>query len=200
MAHCCRLAFFVHTAVASESLAESVASFLQVARRHNSNGKLAMRHLVWSSQLRAVGCRGFGGEEGLMAQALNIHFQCEGPEGWHFTTTTRSKTQKRAAELRNQLRLLNVPTWFGQYLPDLIASRSLKLCKILPLPEATILKPDGEDASGWQHLKPTAKRQRVAESADTHYNPKEMRDGLWQQLQLSALSLPSCLRPGTRPR
>jgi len=82
---------YVHTAVSSESLAESVGSFLAVTRRHNITGNMAMKNLVWSSQLRAVGCKGFGGEQGLMAHALNIHFQCKGPEGWHFSTKQMQK-------------------------------------------------------------------------------------------------------------
>jgi hypothetical protein len=82
---------YVHTAVSSESLAESVGSFLAVTRRHNITGNMAMNNLVWSSQLRAVGCKGLGGEQGLMAHALNIHFQCKGPEGWHFSTKRMQK-------------------------------------------------------------------------------------------------------------
>ena len=76
--------FYVHTVLSSESLAEGVGSFLAVTRRHNINGNMSMKHLVWSSQLRAIGLKGFGGEDGIMAYALNTHFQCSGPEGWHF--------------------------------------------------------------------------------------------------------------------
>ena len=76
--------FYVHTSVSSESLAEAVGSYLAVTRRRNINGILSMKHLVWSSKLRAFGLKGFGGEDGIMAYALNTHFQCSGPEGWHF--------------------------------------------------------------------------------------------------------------------
>ena len=75
--------FYVRTSTASESLAEAVGSFLSVARRRNTNGNMSMKHLVWPSQLRAVDLKGFGGEDGIMAYALNTHFQCPGPEGWH---------------------------------------------------------------------------------------------------------------------
>ena len=63
--------FYVHTSVSSESLAEAVGSYLAVTRRHNINGTLSMKHLVWSSKLRAFGLKGFGGEDGIMAYALN---------------------------------------------------------------------------------------------------------------------------------
>ena len=76
--------FYVHTSVSSESLAEAVGSYLAVTRRHNIYGNVSMTHLVWSSKLRAFGLKGFGGEDGTMAYALNTHVQCSGPEGWHF--------------------------------------------------------------------------------------------------------------------
>ena len=49
--------FYVHTSVSSESLAEAVGSYLAVTRRHNINGTSSMKHLVWSSKLRAVGLK-----------------------------------------------------------------------------------------------------------------------------------------------
>ena len=73
--------FYVHTALSSESLAEAVGSYLAVTRRRNVNGNLSVTHLVWSSKLIAIGLTGFGGEDGVMAYALNTHFQCSGPEG-----------------------------------------------------------------------------------------------------------------------
>ena len=84
--------FYVHTSVSSESLAEAVGSYLAVTRRHNINGTLSMKHLVWSSKLRAFGLKGFGGEDGIMAYALNTHVQCSGPEGWNFVA--KRATQK----------------------------------------------------------------------------------------------------------
>ena len=84
--------FYVHTSVSSESLAEAIGSFLAVTHRHNINGKLSMKHLVWSSKLRAFGLNGFGGEDGIMAQALNTHVQCSGPEG--LNVAAKRATQK----------------------------------------------------------------------------------------------------------
>ena len=188
--------FYVHASVSSESLAEAVASYLAVTRRHNINGSLSMKHIVWSSKLRAVGLKGFGGEDGIMAHALNIHFQCSGPEGWHFVAPRAQPKKMTTAQMRNEVRLLSKPQWFHSYLFDLVATKSIHLCKLLPRPEAAVLA----RASRWRELKPNAKRQRIGEVAEEQYNPKVMHGGLFQQLQINTLSLPSCLRPGTKPR
>ena len=132
-----------------------------------------------------------------MALALNNYFECDSPYGWHFIAKRRKHNELSIAELRREVRLLSTPKWFQVYLLDLIASRAIKLCKALPRPETALL------ASGWRHepeLKPTAKRQKISEAAEDQYNPKGMHDGLWQQLQISTLSLPSCLRLGKNAR
>ena len=99
-----------------------------------------------------------------------------------------------AVQMRNEVRLLSKPQWFHTYLFDLIATKGIHLCKPLPRPEAALL------ASCWRQLKPTAKRQKIEEAAEEQYNPKVMHDGLFQQLKIHTLSLPSCLRPGKYPR
>ena len=107
--------FEMHTALSSEALAEAVGSFLAVTRRHNINGKKSMKQLVWSSQLRAVGLKGFGGEEGFMAYALNTHVQCSGPEGWHFVAKGATHKNMTFVQMRNEVRLLSKPQWFHTY-------------------------------------------------------------------------------------
>ena len=133
-----------------------------------------------------------------MALALNTHFQCDGPEGWHPIAKRGKHKTPSAGELHREVRLLSMPKWFQVYLFDLIASRAIKLCNQLPRPETALL------ASCWRHfepgLKPTAKRQKISEAAEDHYNPKVMHDGLWQQLNISTLSLPICLRFGKNAR
>ena len=133
-----------------------------------------------------------------MALALNNYFECDSPDGWHFIAKRRKHNELSTAELRREVRLLSTPKWFQVYLFDLIASRATKLCKQLPRPETALL------ASCWRHfepgLKPTAKRQKISEAAEDQYNPKVMHDGLWQQLNISTLSLPICLRPGKNAR
>ena len=115
--------FYVHTSVSSESLAEAVGSCLAVTLRHIINGTLSMTHLVWSSKLRAVGMKGFGGEDGIMAYALNTDFQCSGPEGWHFVAKRATQQTMTAVQMRNEVRVLSKPQWPHTYLFDLIAAK-----------------------------------------------------------------------------
>ena len=177
--------FYVHTSVSSESLAEAVGSYLAVTRRHNINGTLSMKHLVWSSKLRAFGLKGFGGEDGIMAYALNTHFQCSGPDGLHFVTKRATQTTLTAVQMRNEVRLLSKPQWFHTYVSYLIATTRIHLCKPLPRPEAALL------ASCWRQLKPTAKRQNISEAAADQHNPKRMQAGVWQHRTMNRLSLSS---------
>ena len=185
--------FYVHTSVSSESLAEAAGSHFAVTRRRNINGILSMKHIVWSSKLRALGLKGLG-EDGIMAHALNTHFQYSGPEGWHFHAKHATQNTMTAVQMHNEVRLLSKPEWFHRYLFDLIATQRIHVCKPLPRPEAALL------ASCWWQLKPVAKRRKIEETAEEQYNPKVMHDGLFQQLKIHTLSLPSCLRPGKNPR
>ena len=192
--------FYVHTAVSSESLAEAVGSFLEVTRRHNTNGGMSVKHLVWSTQLRAHGLKGFGGEQGIMAYALNTHFRCTGPEGWHFIAKRVKDNKRCAAQVNNDVRLLSKPQWFQKYIFDLVTTGALTLCKTLPRPERAFLSSSMLRDSRWHQLTTYAKRQKLSEEADEEYNPKRLDDNLFKQLKITTLSLPSCLRPGKNPR
>ena len=78
--------YTVHAAVSTESLAETVGSFLTTIDRSQAN--LSIPHIAWGAQLKALGVRGTGGEEGFHSMALNTHFSCKGPEGWHLFTAS----------------------------------------------------------------------------------------------------------------
>ena len=135
---------------------------------HHKNGILSMEHIehiVWSSKLRALGLKGFGGEDGIMAYALNTHFQCSGPEGWHFVAKCATQKTMAIVQMRNEVRLLSKPHWFHTYLFDLIATERSHLCKPLTRPEAALL------ASCWRQLKPHAERQKIEEASEEQYNP-----------------------------
>ena len=186
--------------MSSESLAEAVGSFLEVTRRHNTNGVMDMKHLVWSAQLRAHGLKGFGGEEGLMAYALNTHFQSTGPEGWHFVAKKVKENKRRAAQLQNEVRLLSKPKWFQTYIVDLLTTGALTVCKRLPRPERAVLSSSIATACRWQQLTTYGKRQKLSEEAEDQYNPKRMNDKLFTQLKITTLSLPRYLRPGKNAR
>ena len=104
-----------------------------------------------SSQLRAVGLNGFGGEEGIMSYALNVHFQCKGPSGWHFVAKRVKRNKDVAtAALRNEIRLLSKPKWFPLYLNDIIFTGELNVCKFLPRPEMAFLPSVCQNSSRWQ--------------------------------------------------
>ena len=126
-------------------------------------------------------------------------FNAKGPKGG-ISVPNGCRKKKVAAALRNELRLLSKLAWFGTYLLDMCATHSLKLCKPLPRPELVVMTHDEVEASRWRHLTPTAKRQGIAGFAERQFHPKEMFDDLWKHLQMSTLSLPRCLRPGSRPR
>ena len=153
---------------------------------------------MWSSKLRALGLKGFGGEDGIMAYALNTHFQYSGPEGWHFHAKHAKQNTVTAVQMHNEVRLLSKPAWFPRYLGDLITMKRIMMCKQLPRPEAALLGRLDRDL--WQELTPVAKRRKIEEIAEDKYNPKALDDGLFTQLKISVLSLPSCLRPGKNAR
>jgi len=101
--------FYVHVSTASESLAESVGSFLQVFRRQNVSSSLGTKRTVWATQLRAMGFRGLGGEDGMLSMALSFHFDSTDPSGWHFQSANGDRTTK--VEMHQETRLLRQPPW-----------------------------------------------------------------------------------------
>ena len=111
--------------------------------------------------LRANSLRGCGGEDAILAMALNTHFQCASPEGWHFVTV-QAKQNKKAAALQRELRLLSGPDWFHTHLSDLISHGQLALCRGLPRPEEDCLSSQ-ERASHWQQMSVRSKRQRISD-------------------------------------
>ena len=134
-----------------------------------------------------------------MAYALNTHFQCKGPEGWHFVSKHVEEKKKCAAQLSNEVRLLSKPKWIQTYVIHLINTGALTLCKKLPQPEHAVLSSENMRASRWQQLSTYGKRQKLSQEAEVQYNPKHMNDPLFTQLEITTLSLPSCLRPGKNP-
>ena len=93
--------------------------------------------LVNAALSRVAGLRGVGGEEGILATALNMHFRCKGPEGWHFVQRSRplaiGAAAKKAA-LRNEVRRSKLPSWVDSLVMDLWRERQLRFVNILPRP------------------------------------------------------------------
>ena len=134
-----------------------------------------------------------------MAYALNTHFQCTGPEGWHFVAKRVKENKWCAAQVHNEVRLLSKPQWFQTYIFDLVTTGALTLCKPVPQPQRAVLSSSTVTASRWQQLTTYGRRQKLSEEAENQYNPKRMNDKLFTQLKITTLSLPSCLRPGKTP-
>ena len=191
---------YVHASTSSQSLAEAVASFLQTLKRRNLNEKMSTKKLVWATQLKSVGLKGMGKEEGVLSMALNVHFHRKNPDGWHFVArrSTKSAFGDRCS-IRRQVRLLRQPDWIGTPLLDLIKSGQLKLSKQLPEPENAILN-SREERQKYRQLGVYSKRQRIGECADTQFDPQALPSDLWRRLGVSTLSLPAYLRPASPSR
>ena len=123
----------MHVSTSSETLAESVGSLLQYIVRRRNRGGVSTKRIAWSSQLKASGLKGIGGENGIMTMALNAHFNCRGPEGWHFLRKNSADGEKKSlTQLRAEARSWSQPAWVTSYLCDVVSSRGMILCKALP--------------------------------------------------------------------
>ena len=83
--------FVVHISVTSESLAETVGSFLHNLEQKAFRQPLSDANLALRTSLKAAGMRGLGGEDAIMDAALCRHFDSRDPALWHFTHKTGSK-------------------------------------------------------------------------------------------------------------
>ena len=189
--------YAVHVAVSTESLAETVGSFL--GNIDGSNANLSVRSIAWGAQLKAAGIRGTGGEEGFLSMALNNHFAAQSPEGWHtFSKKPKEASHWRRADIQKNQRLEQAPMWVGEHLLDLIATNKMRLAKYLPLPwEFAVSEAEARDKG----MKATAKRKHVEEIAKQQLEPESLSARLWNQLGVVTRHvLPSHDRPGKRPR
>ena len=187
---------FTHASVTSQSLAECVGSFLQILKRRDVNDRRAIKTLVWATQLKSIGLKGMGNEEGILSMALNLYFDAKGPEGWHFQAkrSVRSVFDDRCVQRSVAVRLQRQPQWISTPLLDLIKSGQVKLAKSLPRPELAIIPQ--EEMVEYKKMSMHYKRQRVAQVAERQLDPKTMSDTLWNRLGICTTSLPTYLRPG----
>ena len=128
--------------------------------------------------------------------ALNIHFDCEGPEGWHVLARRAQKSV--FDDWRLHACIAKQPVWISTHLYDLISSGQIRLAKQLPRPQEYLIK--RKDWPDFNQLKPQRKRQRIAELAQVVYEPNELPSTFWAKLGVNVLSLPSYLRPGIKAR
>ena len=124
---------YQHASISSESLAESVGSFLKYFHISNVHGNLSTKQIAWATQLRAANVRGSGEEHGLMAMALNVHFDSEGPSGWHFVAKRPANGGRHSKEQQPQ------QDWVSSHLLDVLRARRMILCKKPPLSLRSLL-------------------------------------------------------------
>ena len=172
--------------------------------RHNLNRQLSTKNIVWATQLKALGLHGMGGEEGFMAMALNFHFKCEGPAGWHFTCPSNGGSKSRSAvgdrqRIAREVALLKKPVWFRTPLLDVLAQGLMVLCKTrIPRPELFLFPK--EELRAHRERGMIQRVARMHELADEKFDPRRLPLRLWQQLGVNVQSLPTYLRPGARAR
>lgn len=129
-------------ALPSESLAESVGSVLTDAAQKATGKPKEVDAFIQATIIRLAGLRGHGGEEGILADALNTHFSGfgQGPEAWHFKKTSRAGGEgcvvHKRIELQRSIRLQHCQPWVATPLVDVVRCKSLRPCKILPGPES----------------------------------------------------------------
>ena len=155
------------------------------------------KRIAWTAQIKALGVRGHGSEDGFLCMALNTHFGCNGPEGWHLETKRERKTSW-VADLQRENRVHKLPGWVQYYLQDLICSQQMRICKPLPYPEEFLL--DKAGASHWRRQSLIAKRKHLENVAAEKLEPKSLHIELWSMMKVSRQSLPTVVRPGDRPR
>ena len=162
----------------------------------NSQSKLSVQRIAWGAQLKATGVHGTGGEEGFLSMALNNHFACQGPEGWHVFHKKPSTSHWRKADIERNVRSEQAPVWMGKHLLDLVATGQIRLCKNLPLPwEFAVSSVEARDKDS---LSTTKKRKRIEESSKQQLEPDRLPSRLWQHLGVTRQALPAHARPGSK--
>ncbi len=128
----------VHMSISSEALAEHAGSVLRFAERRARETHVG--RLVGAARLRMSGLGGLGNEAAVWAAALNLHFRCDSPQGWHFTLRKKRVRGPRARlvdgatasheSIRAAARAEKLPLWAHTLLRDCHAHH---FCKPLPV-------------------------------------------------------------------
>ena len=188
-----------------------MGSSLAFMRRSNTNGQLSVKNIVWPTQVRALGLRGMGGEDGILTMALNHHFKCKGPSGWHSHAHARRKRQRHHGgsvrgmsdfgddwcnKILRGVDLSRKPEWFGIPLRDLIARRSIVMSdSFLPRPE-TFVAPAAEPREHRSLAKTEQWKLKVKQDlGDAMWEPTQLSNVLCKALKISPTSLPTHVRP-----
>ena len=205
-------------ATPSESLAESVGSILADAACSSSGRAKDVSAVTQATIVRMAGLRGHGGEEGIMADAMNFHFGGKGPESWHVRRERRAELAsgnvcvavKRAAKHR-RIRLAESQPWVSDTLLDTASSGQQTYCKVLPRPSKFIELASGSSglASGSSHVSATGDkttpssharrcedRRRAVQGDKREANPSKLSDFSWDSINATANALSNDKKPG----
>ena len=186
----------------SESVAESVGSVLADAATRGSGRPNDVSFFVQSMVVRMAKLQGHGDEEGILGDALNVHFGAEGPESWHVRVAKRSEQKSatgdggaalRRAVIRRQIRAQACQPWVQSTLLDVARSRQQKFCKTLPTPSKFMLSASGyvgRLATGNKARKRRVKDRRAAvQAAKDFANPSSLSERLWGIVRVSVEAL-----------
>ena len=187
----------VHIGRATESLAETAGGVLRhMEMQWKGCHPRNIRHLIWGAHLRMAGLRGVGGEEGLLATALNVHFKCRGPEHWHFRREHDGGCHDGGnviarAVLHETVRRDAAPAWIENLWADLFRSRQIQAaCNILTLPCLQTSVPWRVPASGGEgtsELKLSAARRTELAEEKNKYDVRVLPGEVWSKLALRSM-------------
>ncbi len=145
------------------------------------------------------GLRGVGGEEGILATALNIHFKMFGSEHWHVVRKSGASCAAiigiSHVSLKETVRRQALPAWIDHFLHDLCPTRQIRLAKTLGL---NVLAASGAKllpASGGI----SASRRHELIEEKKKCDPDTLPSTLWRTLGMAG-ALPEHSRPGKQGR
>ena len=206
-------------AVPSESIAECVGSVLADAAGRGSGRPRDVTPFIQATTVRLSGLRGHGDEEGIfLSDAVNTHFNGEGPERWHVRRQRRF--QRRSAMhpdgaamaraiLQRRRRLHHCPPWVSSTLRDVVRKGQQVYCKKLPLPHdfsdmrlaaggvvgKRIPSAAGDSAKRACVATSSARREPL-EVAKRVVTPSTLSETLWKSFRASASSIARTHRAG----
>ena len=151
-----------------------------------------------------VGLRGHGGEEGIMADAMNFHFGGKGPKSWYVHRERRSKSATgdvcvalRRAGLQRRIRLAESQPWVADTLLDVANNGQQTFCKVLPKPSNFIELASSATGDKTKPSSRSSEDRRSAVQGDRQAaNPSAVLGSLWNSIRVSVNSLSNDKRPG----
>ena len=201
-------------AVPSESIAECVGSVLADAAGRGSGRPKDVTSFIQATTVRMCGLRGHGDEEGILADALNTHFNGEGPECWHMRRQRRAAVLSDGAAmtraiLQRRMRLQHCPPWVSSTIRDIVRQGQQVYCKKLPWPQdfsnmrlaaggvvrKRIPSAAGDSAKRARGATSSARRESL-EVAKREVTPSTLSETLWNMLRVSSSSIAHTHRPG----